>query len=80
MLATTDAELRVWKKWFLKVASPPASTGIMRPHDRREMKIATGKATSLRPPATPLSRGNHSASREQRECRQSSKRPCNNAV
>ena len=39
MLASTDKELNVWKKWFLKVANPPWSTGMSRPQESREMKI-----------------------------------------
>ena len=54
MLASTDKELKVWKKWFLKVANPPSSTGMRRPHESREMKIATGKETSLKTDVTPV--------------------------
>ena len=35
--------LKVWKKWFLKVQSPAWSTGMPRPQDMLEMKIARGK-------------------------------------
>ena len=35
--------LMVWKKWFLKVQSPAGSTGIPRPQDMLDMKIARGK-------------------------------------
>ena len=54
MLASTDKELKVWKNWFLKVANPPSSTGMRRPQERREMKIATGKETSLKTDVTPV--------------------------
>ena len=54
MLASTDKELKVWKKWFLKVARPPWSTGMRRPHESREMKIATGNETSLKTEVTPV--------------------------
>ena len=54
MLASTDKELKVWKKWFLKVANPPSSTGMRRPHESREMKIATGNETSLKTEVTPV--------------------------
>ena len=53
MLSTTERELSVWKKWFLKVARPPSSTGMRRPQERREMKTATGNDTSLRMDVTP---------------------------
>ena len=53
MLSTTERELIVWKKWFLKVARPPSSTGMNKPQERREMKMATGKETSLRRDVTP---------------------------
>ena len=48
-----DAVLRLWKKWFLKVARPPSSTGMRRPQERREMNTATGNDTSLRMDVTP---------------------------
>ena len=51
--STTERELSVWKKWFLKVARPPSSTGMRRPQERREMNTATGKDTSLRTDVTP---------------------------
>ena len=51
--STTERELSVWKKWFLKVARPPWSTGMRRPQERREMNTATGKDTSLRTDVTP---------------------------
>ena len=54
MLASTDKELNVWKNWFLKVANPPWSTGMRRPHESREMKIATGNETSLKTDVTPV--------------------------
>ena len=53
ILSTTERELSVWKKWFLKVARPPSSTGMRRPQERREMNTATGKDTSLRTDVTP---------------------------
>ena len=53
MLASTDKELKVWKKWFLKVARPPWSTGMSKPQERREMNTATGNETSLRTDVTP---------------------------
>ena len=53
MLNTTERELNVWKKWFLKVARPPSSTGMRRPQERREMNTATGNDTSLRMDVTP---------------------------
>ena len=53
MLSTTERELNVWKKWFLKVARPPSSTGMRRPQERREMNTATGNDTSLRMDVTP---------------------------
>ena len=48
-----DTVFRLWKKWFLKVARPPSSTGMRRPQERREMNTATGKDTSLRTDVTP---------------------------
>ena len=54
MLASTDKELKVWKNWFLKVVNPPSSTGMRRPHESREMKIATGNETSLKTDVTPV--------------------------
>ena len=54
MLASTDKELKVWKKWFLKVVNPPSSTGMRRPHESREMKIATGNETSLKTDVSPV--------------------------
>ena len=54
MLASTDKELKVWKKWFLKVANPSWSTGMRRPQESREMKIATGNETSLKTEVTPV--------------------------
>ena len=54
MLDSTDKELKVWKKWFLKVANPSWSTGMRRPQESREMKIATGNETSLKTEVTPV--------------------------
>ena len=53
MPSTTEIELIVWKKWFLKVARPPSSTGMRRPQERSEMNTATGNDTSLRTDVTP---------------------------
>ena len=53
MPSTTESELIVWKKWFLKVARPPSSTGMRRPQERIEMNTATGNDTSLRTDVTP---------------------------
>ena len=53
MPSTTESELIVWKKWFLKVARPCSSTGMRRAQERREMNTATGNDTSLRTDVTP---------------------------
>ena len=50
----------VWKKWFLNVATPPLSTGIMSAQDKRETKRARGKLMFCRRKARGLSPGSSS--------------------